>query len=93
MHKRLMLKVYGEVQGVFFRAQTKKKADELGLVGWVKNEADGSVKVVAQGEDERLNQLIDWCYNIPSANVERIEIHWSDPLKDLQEFKDFRIIY
>ncbi len=41
--------VYGQVQGVFFRQSAKREADKLGLVGWVRNEADGTVGVLGVG--------------------------------------------
>ena len=44
------IKVFGKVQGVFYRATTKSVADDLRLTGWVRNEADGSVSIIAQGD-------------------------------------------
>ncbi len=67
MTEAIHLKITGRVQGVFFRATTKEKADSLGLTGWVKNCADGSVEVFAQGEDEKLKEFVEWCGNGPSA--------------------------
>lgn len=49
MKKRIVLKIYGRVQGVFFRDSTKRKAEELDLLGWVRNEAGGAVQIVAEG--------------------------------------------
>ncbi len=56
--KSLHLILSGKVQGVFFRHNTKKKADELGLKGYAKNLPDGTVEVVAQGSQENLEELI-----------------------------------
>ena len=50
------IRVYGKVQGVFYRATTKTVADDLGLTGWVKNEADGSVTIIAEGS--KVDELI-----------------------------------
>ena len=50
--------VKGQVQGVFFRFNTKRKADELGLSGWVKNNSDGSVEVLIQGPVEKVKIMV-----------------------------------
>ncbi|HEY4497069.1 MAG TPA: acylphosphatase, partial [Candidatus Paceibacterota bacterium] len=72
MHKNL--KIYGNVQGVFFRQSAKIKADELGIKGFVKNEPDGSVYIEADGDGEAVERFIDWCRLGPdSANVDKIE--------------------
>lgn len=57
--------VTGLVQGVFFRAQTKEKADDLGLTGWVRNTDDGSVEIHAEGPEEKLDELEEWCWKGP----------------------------
>lgn len=59
--KRTEIKVYGQVQGVFFRQGVKEMAEELDLTGWASNEVDGSVKIVAEGSEENLQKLIEWC--------------------------------
>ena len=67
--------ISGRVQGVWYRANTKQKADELGLSGWVKNTAKGTVEAVFEGEETTVNEMIAWCWNGPSlANVTRVEI-------------------
>ena len=63
------IRIYGKVQGVWFRASTKQKADELGLEGIVKNEADGSVYVEVRGEEASLQQFIDWCSEGPDLAI------------------------
>lgn len=57
--------VSGKVQGVYFRANTAKKAHALNLRGWVKNLGDGSVQILAQGEGEVIEKLIQWCQRGP----------------------------
>lgn len=72
---QVKLRIFGNVQGVFFRASTQEKARELGLKGWVKNEADGSVTAVAQGDAEAVKTLVKWCHEgPPQADVSRVEI-------------------
>ncbi len=72
--KAIHLTITGRVQGVFFRATTKDKADSLGILGWVKNCADGSVEIVAQGEEDALKEFVAWCHEGPgAAEVENVE--------------------
>lgn len=61
------LRVEGEVHGVFFRAETKRKAEDLGVRGWVRNCDDGCVEVLARGPLEVLQQLERWCWRGPPA--------------------------
>jgi acylphosphatase len=69
--------VSGRVQGVFYRQTTKDKARSLGLVGWVRNQEDGSVALEASGPRERVMQLIDWCRKgPPAARVDDVQVEW-----------------
>lgn len=77
MKKQLHLKIFGHVQGVFFRAKTCQKAKELGLTGWVRNTADSAVEAIAEGEEEALREFLEWCKKgPPRAVVSRIETEW-----------------
>lgn len=89
MVKRVKIKVFGEVQGVFFRYSAKEKANQLGLKGWVENAKDGTVEIMAEGKEENLKKYIDWCYlGPPMAKVEKIEMEWQEATG---EFKTFEI--
>lgn len=89
MFKRILVTVFGQVQGVFFRANVLKKASQLGLVGWVANEGDGTVKILAEGEEEKLNKLIEYCQSGPTfAKVHKVEVKWD---RATGEFKEFMI--
>lgn len=91
MQKRAVILVSGLVQGIFYRAETLKEAKELNLTGWVKNELSSFVKIVAEGEEENLEELIKWTKQGPAlAKVDKIEVKWE---KDRGEFKDFEIRY
>ncbi|MFT4580077.1 MAG: acylphosphatase [Nitrospinales bacterium] len=80
--------VYGRVQGVWFRAGTKEQADELGLLGWVKNRAEGTVEIHAEGEKPQLEKFITWCRKgTPAADVTSLGIVWITA----KEFKSFDI--
>jgi acylphosphatase len=80
----------GLVQGVFFRANTKRCADSLELTGWIKNTHDGRVEAVFEGEERKVHQAIEWCVSKqPYAKVEGKEIVTSEPTG---EFEIFSII-
>lgn len=86
--RRVEAIITGKVQGVSFRASTKRKAKELGLDGWVKNLPDGSVGLVAEGEGEAVSELLEWCRRGPAAaNVENVEITEGEPEGKLDGFE------
>lgn len=81
--------VYGLVQGVYFRQYTWQEAYRLDLVGWVANQSDGTVRVVAEGPEEALRQLLTFLHRgSPAARVERVESVWKDASG---AFADFRV--
>lgn len=87
MIKRAIIIVYGKVHGVFYRWETKNKADELNLFGYVKNKIDGSVRIVAEGEEENLKGLVKWCYNgSKGAAVEKVDVGWEEASGEFKEF-------
>jgi len=82
--------VSGRVQGVFFRAYAKQKADQLDIFGWVKNTDDGRVELIIEGDKAKVSRMVDWLEAGPkSANVENIEV---EPEVYQGEFADFKII-
>lgn len=73
------LKIYGRVQGVFFRQSAKVKADKLGIVGWIRNDSDGTVEALACGPKNKLEQFVKWCEAGPAAaKVEQVEEQWAN---------------
>jgi len=71
----LEIHITGRVQGVSFRANTQAQARALELVGWVKNEADGSVRAWAQGPRAQLDALVSWCREGPRfASVSAVNV-------------------
>ncbi|MHA1952947.1 MAG: acylphosphatase [Candidatus Heimdallarchaeaceae archaeon] len=89
--KRVTIQVFGMVQGVFFRANTRDFAQKLGLRGTVRNVRDGSVEIVAEGKEEDLNKLITFAKEgPPSSKVYNIDVNWEDAKDDLPYF---RVIY
>jgi len=76
---RLHMIISGNVQGVLFRAFTQKKAEELGVKGWVRNNADGTVELVAEGERWDVRRLEDACRTgPPAADVEDVRVWWEE---------------
>ncbi len=69
------IKVYGRVQGVYYRAWAKEKAVALGLTGFVQNESDGTVYIEAEGEEMALQTFADICLEGPPlARVDRVDV-------------------
>ena len=81
--------VSGKVQGVFFRQSTKETALRLNITGEVKNMNDGSVYILATGEKEQLEQLMEWCrQGPPKAMVAEVQFK----NLPLQKFTHFNIL-
>jgi len=71
--------ISGLVQGVLFRREITSLARRLDVTGWVRNLSDGRVEVIAEGDKEKLDELVQFCRVGPSgARVENIGRHWSD---------------
>jgi acylphosphatase len=88
MTKHYNITISGRVQGVYYRASAKHKAEELGISGFVKNQPDGSVYIEAEGQMAQLSALIDWCKIGPShARVENVHFVPGD----VMDFKGFAI--
>ena len=75
MTQHINITISGKVQGVFFRAATKEKADELGVKGFVCNEPTGNVYIEAETLQEVLNEFVKWCASgPPRAQVHHVEV-------------------
>ena len=73
--KRVHDVVHGYVQGVGFRANCARRAEALGVTGWVRNQWDGSVEALFEGDAAAVDRLIDWCRAGPSrSEVTSIEV-------------------
>ena len=85
--QHLNIKIFGRVQGVLFRASAKKKAEELQIIGFARNEPNGSVYIEAEGEKENLEKFLNWCHKGPLfATVEKVESEFTSELKHFIEF-------
>ncbi len=88
---RVHLIIEGKVQGVWFRESTKRKALSLGVTGWVRNLPDGTVEVVAEGDEDKVNELVKWCHKgPPAAEVKNVKIKEEEYLG---EFTTFDVVY
>jgi len=75
---RVHARIHGRVQGVFYRASTQREAVARGLSGWVRNRADGTVELVAEGPREACESLLDYCrQGPPAARVTAVDVEWS----------------
>jgi acylphosphatase len=75
LKKRVRLVISGVVQGVFFRESARRRAEALGLTGWVRNQPDGSVEVVTEGDARDVDELVHWCHRGPmGAEVDEVSV-------------------
>jgi acylphosphatase len=89
MKEGIEVKVFGKVQGVWFRGSTRERALVFQLTGWVRNEPDGTVLIRAFGKKQHLEKFKEWCVTgPPHARVDRIEVR---PIED-EQFSTFEII-
>lgn len=89
--RRVRLEIFGRVQGVFYRASTREKAQGLGLSGWVQNRPDGSVEAVVEGPRDDVQTLIEWTHEgPPHASVDAVDVA-SDEEVAGREFNAFQI--
>ena len=89
--KRVHVFVSGWVQGVFFRAETRDLARQLGLTGWVRNLWDGRVEAVVEGEDWAIEQLVAWCHRGPcGAQVDDVDVTYEGYTG---EYDSFSVVY
>ncbi|HCZ35838.1 MAG TPA: acylphosphatase [Cytophagales bacterium] len=86
MH-HLNITISGKVQGVYYRASAKQKADELGVKGFVRNQPSGSVYIEAEASNEVLQKFMEWCWQGPErAQVQQVETSEA-PLQNFTEFE------
>ncbi|HCC68886.1 MAG TPA: acylphosphatase [Nitrospiraceae bacterium] len=88
---RAHLLINGDVQGVYFRANTRNKAQSLGISGWVRNLPDGKVEAVFEGPKVMVEEVVKWCHEgPPGARVTGVDVRW---LEYKGEFMSFDIRY
>ena len=80
--------ITGRVQGVWFRAETKRAADAHGVTGWVRNKRDGAVEAVFEGPKEAVDATLSWCrQGPPLAKVTNIDVRWEDTTAEFNTFE------
>ncbi len=86
--KRIIINVYGHVQGVFFRYTTRKFARRLGLTGRVKNLPNGSVYIEAEGPEHKLIELLEFSNKGPKhAHIDRVDYEYKDAENKFKGFE------
>tara|TARA_B100001123_G_scaffold307251_1_gene343292 strand:+ start:985 stop:1263 length:279 start_codon:yes stop_codon:yes gene_type:complete len=89
--KQIHIFVTGRVQGVFFRQSTRVIAIKNNVNGLVRNLDDGRVEIIAQGEEQNINKLIDWCRTGPAnSRVDEFELKEESIT---EEFENFEVKY
>lgn len=84
---RIRLIVRGRVQGVGFRFSAYDEAKALAVAGWVRNLANGSVEIVAEGDRKNLQMLADWAHRGPTyARVDEVSEEWLSFSGELKTF-------
>ena len=87
--KHLDIIVKGKVQGVFFRGATKAVADQLGVKGYIRNEPNGDVAIVAEGDTIALDLFLEWCREGPEhAIITSVESHEGE----LKNYRNFEVV-
>jgi acylphosphatase len=83
--------ISGWVQGIFFRQNTKQKAESHGVTGWVRNLPDGRVEAVFEGEEEDVKALVDFCRKGPrGAVITNVDVTFE---RFAGEFRNFKVTY
>jgi acylphosphatase len=85
--KRFYARVYGYVQGVGYRAFAQSEAQRLGLCGYVRNCTDGSVEVVAEGDERVLHELLYALQRGPAgARVQHVDTEYAEATREWDAF-------
>jgi acylphosphatase len=81
--------VHGRVQGVWFRESARRRAEELGLVGWVRNAPDGTVEAEVEGPADDVAVLVSWLgHGPPQSRVDAIDVEERTPISE----RGFRVL-
>lgn len=88
MRSRADVRFRGRVQGVHFRDYTRRFARRMNVSGWVKNQADGSVAAVFEGDGDAINEIIRLLTEEhPYAMVEHVDVIWSQSREEFERFE------
>ncbi|MBT8340945.1 MAG: acylphosphatase [Desulfatitalea sp.] len=79
--------ISGRVQGVFFRVETQRAADKIGVNGWVRNLPDRTVEAVFEGPRDRVETALAWCRKgSPLSQVHDVQVQWVPSTGDTDGF-------
>ena len=85
---RAEVRVIGRVQGVWFRQSTKNTADQYRVYGWCRNNPDGAVAAVFEGEEAAVKAVVDWCESGPDmARVDDLQVEWKTSTGEFDRFE------
>jgi len=85
---RAAVHISGRVQGVWFRQSTKNTAEQYGITGWCRNNPDGSVEAVFEGEESSVKNILSWCKTGPElAQVDNLQIEWENATGEFSRFE------
>ena len=86
--RRAHVFVYGRVQGVYFRQNTKQVATRHGVKGWVRNLPDGRVEALFEGDSANVGEVIEWCHvGPPKAQVQDVKVKFEEYTGEFAEFE------
>jgi acylphosphatase len=81
--------IHGQVQGVFFRDSCRREARSRHVAGWVRNNSDGTVEAVFEGDPDAVTTLVDWAHDGPAgAQVSQVEVAEEEP----EGLSGFRVV-
>lgn len=85
--KRIIARIHGIVQGVGFRNFVRRNAENLGITGWVKNNLDGTVEALFEGDDGTISEIIEKCkQGSVLSYVDKVEVQEMEATKEFDNF-------
>lgn len=84
---RARVAITGKVQGVCFRAETRRAAKQRNVRGWVGNRSNGSVEALFEGDEPSVKAMLEWCrQGSPFSRVQHVDVQWEAFIGDLDRF-------
>jgi acylphosphatase len=84
---RVRILIEGRLQGINFRFNSQQKAKQLNLVGFVRNLSDGRIEIEAQGDEDKLAEMLTWCQEEPhSSHIRSLLYRYDEPIKGHSDF-------
>ena len=84
---RVRILIEGRLQGANFRLNAQKAAEQLGLVGFVRHLSDGRIEIEAQGAQDKVEEILDWCQEEPhGSQIKSILFRYDEPVNRYNDF-------